>query len=35
MSHTVSDLLEVLLLAKEAGLVDPTAQRSDLLVIPC
>ena len=34
MSHTVSDLLEVLLLAKEAGLVDPTAQRSDLLVIP-
>ncbi len=34
MSHTVSDLLEVLLLAKEAGLVDPMAQRSDLLVIP-
>ena len=34
MSHTVSDLLEVLLLAKEAGLVDPTAQRSDLLVVP-
>ena len=34
MSHTVSDLLEVMLLAKEAGLVDPTAQRSDLLVIP-
>jgi len=34
MSHTVSDLLEVLLLAKEAGLVDPLAQRSDLLVIP-
>ena len=26
MSHTVSDLLEVLLLAKEAGLVDPMAQ---------
>ena len=34
MSHTVSDLLEVLLLAKEAGLVDPLAQRSELLVIP-
>ncbi|MFM8674066.1 MAG: phosphoenolpyruvate carboxylase, partial [Vulcanococcus sp.] len=34
MSHTVSDLLEVLLLAKEAGLVDPLAQRSDLLVVP-
>lgn len=34
MSHTVSDLLEVLLLAKEAGLVDPSAQRSDLLVVP-
>ena len=34
MSHTVSDLLEVLLLAKEAGLVDPQAQRSDLLVVP-
>ena len=34
MSHTVSDLLEVLLLAKEAGLVDPLAQRSALLVIP-
>ena len=34
MSHTVSDLLEVLLLAKEAGLVDPLARRSDLLVIP-
>jgi len=34
MSHTVSDLLEVLLLAKEAGLVDPMAQRSALLVIP-
>ena len=34
MSHTVSDLLEVLLLAKEAGLVDPIAQRSALLVIP-
>jgi phosphoenolpyruvate carboxylase len=34
MSHTVSDLLEVLLLAKEAGLVDPQAPRSDLLVVP-
>jgi len=34
MSHTVSDLLEVLLLAKEAGLVDPLQQRSALLVIP-
>ncbi len=34
MSHTVSDLLEVLLLAKEVGLIDPLAQRSELLVIP-
>ncbi|MFM7360472.1 MAG: phosphoenolpyruvate carboxylase [Cyanobium sp.] len=34
MSHTVSDLLEVLLLAKEAGLVDPGSQRCDLLVVP-
>jgi phosphoenolpyruvate carboxylase len=34
MSHTVSDLLEVLLLAKEAGLVDPVDQRSSLLVVP-
>jgi phosphoenolpyruvate carboxylase len=34
MSHTVSDLLEVLLLAKEAGLVDPVEKRSHLLVIP-
>jgi phosphoenolpyruvate carboxylase len=34
MSHTVSDLLEVLLLAKEAGLVDPVAKRSQLLAIP-
>ncbi|MCX5950067.1 MAG: phosphoenolpyruvate carboxylase [Cyanobacteria bacterium] len=34
MSHTVSDLLEVLLLAKEAGLVDPHIPRSSLLVIP-
>jgi phosphoenolpyruvate carboxylase len=30
----VSDLLEVLLLAKEAGLVDPAERRSQLLVIP-
>ncbi len=34
MSHTVSDLLEVLLLAKEVGLVDPTARHSELLVVP-
>ena len=34
MSHTVSDLLEVLLLAKEAGLVDPAAQHAELLVVP-
>ncbi|MFO7628502.1 MAG: phosphoenolpyruvate carboxylase [Prochlorococcaceae cyanobacterium] len=34
MSHTVSDLLEVLLLAKEVGLVDPQNLRSDLLVVP-
>ncbi|MEB3266777.1 MAG: phosphoenolpyruvate carboxylase [Cyanobacteriota bacterium] len=34
MSHTVSDLLEVLLLAKEAGLVDPSTRRSSLLAIP-
>ncbi|QNG27233.1 phosphoenolpyruvate carboxylase [Synechococcus sp. HK01-R] len=34
MSHTVSDLLEVLLLAKEAGLVDPAAHHADLLVVP-
>ncbi len=34
MSHTVSDLLEVLLLAKEAGLVDPAAKTADLLVVP-
>lgn len=34
MSHTVSDLLEVMLLAKEAGLVDPQARRSSLLVVP-
>ncbi len=34
MSHTVSDLLEVLLLAKESGLVDISSESSDLLVIP-
>ena len=34
MSHSVSDLLEVLLLAKETGLVDPASQSSDLLVVP-
>ena len=34
MNHTMSDLLEVVLLAKEAGLVDPRARRSSLLVIP-
>ncbi|MFL0777360.1 MAG: phosphoenolpyruvate carboxylase [Prochlorococcus sp.] len=34
MSHTASDLLEVLLLAKEAGLVDPVSQHADLLVVP-
>ena len=34
MSHTVSDLLEVLLLAKEAGLVDLSAGTADLLVVP-
>ena len=34
MSHTESDLLEVLLLAKEAGLVDPSSSSADLLVVP-
>ncbi len=34
MSHSVSDLLEVLLLAKEAGLVDPIGKHSELLVVP-
>ncbi len=34
MSHTVSDLLEVLLLAKEAGLVDQIAGNAELLVVP-
>ncbi len=34
MSHTVSDLLEVLLLSKEAGLVDSIDGNSELLVVP-
>ncbi len=34
MSHSGSDLLEVLLLAKEAGLVDPVARHSELLLVP-
>ncbi len=34
MSHTVSDLLAVLLLAKESGLVDIAKGSSDFLVIP-
>ena len=34
MSHTASDLLEVLLLAKETGLVDPPNKRASLLVVP-
>ena len=34
MSHEVSDLLEVLLLAKEAGLYDPATGASTLHVVP-
>ena len=34
MSHTASDLLEVMLLAKETGLVDPPAGKASLLVVP-
>ncbi len=34
MSHHVSDLLEVLLLAKEAGLYDPASGISSLRVVP-
>ncbi|MBW4691323.1 MAG: phosphoenolpyruvate carboxylase [Lyngbya sp. HA4199-MV5] len=34
MSHEVSDLLEVLLLAKEAGLYDPATGNSSLHVVP-
>jgi phosphoenolpyruvate carboxylase len=34
MSHHVSDLLEVLLLAKEAGLYDPATGSGSVLVVP-
>ncbi len=34
MSHSVSDLLEVLLLAKEMGLIDEGSNNSNLLVVP-
>ncbi len=34
MSHSVSDLLEVLLLAKEMGLIDQGSNKSNLLVVP-
>jgi phosphoenolpyruvate carboxylase len=34
MSHNVSDLLEVLLLAKEAGLYDPATGSGSLYVVP-
>ncbi len=34
MSHSASDLLEVLLLAKEMGLLDKNSQKSQLLVVP-
>tara|TARA_Y100000589_G_scaffold260781_1_gene250758 strand:+ start:572 stop:3541 length:2970 start_codon:yes stop_codon:yes gene_type:complete len=34
MSHSVSDLLEVLLLAKEMGLIDTGSNKSQLLVVP-
>ncbi len=34
MSHSASDLLEVLLLAKEMGLLDQNSQKSKLLVVP-
>ena len=34
MSHTVSDLLEVLLLAKEAGLYDPATELSSIQPVP-
>ncbi|HBB34964.1 MAG TPA: phosphoenolpyruvate carboxylase [Cyanobacteria bacterium UBA8803] len=34
MSHEASDLLEVLLLAKEAGLYDPATATSSLQVVP-
>ena len=34
MSHSASDLLEVLLLAKEMGLIDQNSQNPKLLVVP-
>ena len=34
MSHDVSDILEVLLLAKEAGLYDPATGISSIQVVP-
>ncbi len=34
MSHTASDLLEVLLLAKAAGLFEPSRENADFLVVP-
>ncbi|AOX02454.1 phosphoenolpyruvate carboxylase [Moorena producens PAL-8-15-08-1] len=34
MSHTASDLLEVLLLAKEAGLYDPATGQGTIRVVP-
>ena len=34
MSHSVSDLLEVLLLAKEMGLINQGSNKSNLLVVP-
>mgnify|MGYP001596898561 FL=1 len=34
MSHDVSDLLAVLLLAKEAGLYDPSTGISSIQVVP-
>ncbi len=34
MSHSASDLLEVLLLAKEMGILDQNSQKSKLLVVP-
>lgn len=34
MSNEASDLLEVLLLAKEAGLYDPSTSKSDIRVVP-
>ncbi len=34
MNHSVSDILEVLLLAKESGLYDPATGRGSLAVVP-